>query len=91
MVDCVHAREVSKLGNVTVLYLIRRSRRIAAALGHPSNISDDAIDAEPPSDAPGFSSALLIQIKVRVTRITGCIMDSELLSTIHLGPPWAEL
>ncbi|KAH0428447.1 fungal specific transcription factor domain-containing protein [Colletotrichum camelliae] len=57
-----------------------QERRLAAATGNPSGISDDVIEIEMPIDSPGFPPALPLRTNIKIARVTG-----RILSTIY-GP-----
>ncbi|KAK6212137.1 hypothetical protein QIS74_10091 [Colletotrichum tabaci] len=57
-----------------------QERRLAAATGNPSGISDDVIEVDMPTDSPGFPPALPIRTNIKIARVTG-----RILSTIY-GP-----
>ncbi|TEA15283.1 putative transcriptional regulatory protein [Colletotrichum sidae] len=57
-----------------------QERRLAAATGNPSGISDDVIEIDMPNDSPGFPPALPLRTNIRIARVTG-----RILSTIY-GP-----
>ncbi|RDW56731.1 hypothetical protein BP6252_13986 [Coleophoma cylindrospora] len=55
-----------------------QERRLAAATGHPWSISDEAIDADMPLDAPGYCSSLPLNVNVRIAQVTG-----QIISTVY--------
>ncbi|KAJ0350480.1 hypothetical protein COL26b_010413 [Colletotrichum chrysophilum] len=57
-----------------------QERRLAAATGNPSGISDDVIEIDMPIDSPGFPPALPLRTNIKIARVTG-----RILSTIY-GP-----
>ncbi|GJC93110.1 fungal specific transcription factor domain-containing protein [Colletotrichum higginsianum] len=57
-----------------------QERRLAAATGNPSGISDEVIEVDMPTDSPGFPPALPIRTNIKIARVTG-----RILSTIY-GP-----
>ncbi|KAF6809169.1 fungal specific transcription factor domain-containing protein [Colletotrichum plurivorum] len=57
-----------------------QERRLAAATGNPSGISDEVIEIDMPNDSPGFPPALPLRTNIKIARVTG-----RILSTIY-GP-----
>ncbi|KAI5467918.1 hypothetical protein BGZ63DRAFT_39626 [Mariannaea sp. PMI_226] len=52
-----------------------QERRLAAATGNPSGISDESIDQELPTNSPGFAPAGPICINIKIARVTGRILS----------------
>ncbi|OAA60354.1 Transcription factor [Niveomyces insectorum RCEF 264] len=51
-----------------------QEKRLSAATGNPSNISDDLITVDLPDDSPGFSAAAPLRTSVEIARVTGRIL-----------------
>lgn len=52
-------------------------RRLAAATGLPFGISDEFVEAEYPSDAPGFGSSAPLRTNIKIARITSRILTGK--------------
>lgn len=78
LVDGVHARKVCSVCLVEMTHKCLFSRRrLAAATGNPSGISDDVIEIDMPIDSPGFPPALPLRTNIKIARVTGRILSSE--------------
>lgn len=82
MVDGVYARKVRQIAWLGPLKLAKySSRRLAAALGCPLSIEDEAIEVPLPSDSYGFPPVFPLVSNIKIAQLTGRIMRGEKLSS----------